>query len=574
MSANGTGRRNGEIGIGMIDRQTIKAVVGNDHTEIYPLPQDVVVELDVMIPTSSGPRLAANVFRPTGAGPWPVIMCCTTYGKDLHPLEYTLSGRGPANRSIGLDMGDMRVSEATPFEATDPGWWVPQGFVVIHVDALGSGKSEGDAALGLGDAVVGAFCDAVTWAADQSWSNGNVGLNGVSYLAAVQWRIAQKNPRGLAAICPWEGFTDVYSDVVVHGGIPETAFFPWWLSGEKSASPQDDGGPFFHHVKPPTDDGPFGALTNLTRGVCPSRSDFPVQDVDYEAIVVPTLVGGSWSAQGLHSRGSFHGFHRIASEHKFLFTHGRHEWTVSNSVDALTYQSVFFKKFLANEGDGPPATVRLEVSQTLEDYSVRFEDSLPPRGSKIVNLYLDGSSNQLVTEVPNDSSVSYDSTSDNDCLRFSYQFKRDTEISGPMALQCYASIDAGFDLDMFVGIRKFDASGLEVPFWNRLSSGDIVTRGWLRASRRPDPAKIENPLVPIFDSSTESAVLPGEVMELNVEILPSSTYFEKGSSLVLEIRGRDITELPNFQHHQIFNAGNHTMWCGSAFPSCLLIPEL
>ena len=220
----------------MTDTTTIKAVVGNDHTEIYELPQGIVVERDVMIPTTQGPKLAANIFKPSIGTSWPVIMCCTTYGKDLHPLDYTLAGRGPANRSIGLDMGDMRVSEATPFEAADPGYWVPHGFVVIHVDALGSGKSEGEAALGLGDAVVDAFCDAVGWAADQDWSNGKVGLNGVSYLAAVQWRIAACQPRGLAAIVPWEGFTDVLSDVVCHGGIPETAFFPWWMSGDRKST--------------------------------------------------------------------------------------------------------------------------------------------------------------------------------------------------------------------------------------------------------------------------------------------------------------------------------------------------
>ena len=273
----------------MNDTRTIRAVVGNDHTEIYPLPDDVVVERDVMVPTRQGPRLAANVFRPTGHGPWPVIMCCTTYGKDLHPIEYALSGRGPTNRAIGLDMGNMRVSEATPFEAADPGWWVPRGFVVVHVDALGSGKSEGEAALGLGDQVVDAFCDAVTWGSEQAWSNGKVGLNGVSYLAAVQWRIAQRNPRGLAAICPWEGFTDVYSDVVVHGGIPETAFFPWWMSGEKSSNPGDDGGPHFRCDRPVIDDGPFSGLTAISAGVCPDRSKFPVADVDYDAIVVPSV---------------------------------------------------------------------------------------------------------------------------------------------------------------------------------------------------------------------------------------------------------------------------------------------
>jgi predicted acyl esterase len=556
----------------MSDSRTIRAVVGNDHTEIYPLPDDIVVERDVMVPTCEGPRLAANVFRPAGAGPWPVIMCCTTYGKDLHPLDYTLAGRGPANRSMGLDMGDMRVSEATPFEAADPGWWVPRGFVVVHVDALGSGKSEGNPALGLGDQVVGAFCDAVTWAADQPWSTGRVGLNGVSYLAAVQWRIAERNPRGLAAICPWEGFTDVYSDVVLHGGIPETAFFPWWMSGEKGTTPGDDGGPHFHRDRPAIEDGPFAGITALAAGVCPDRAQFPVPDVDYGSITVPTLVCGSWSAQGLHSRGAFNGFRRIAAEHRFLFTHGRHEWTVSNSAEALEYQAAFYRRFLADDASAGPATrVRLEVRATGDEFVVRLEDEFPPSSSQLVELFLDAGSGALTDEVPADSSASYSSTSADDSLRFSHRFRADTEVTGPMALRCFMSIEEGCDLDLFVGIRKIDADGREVEFWNRLWRHDIVSHGWLRASRRPDPARLVDPLVPAFDGDVESPVVPGEVIELHVEILPSSTLFEAGSSLVLELRGRDITELANFQHHQLFNTGRHTLWSGVKHPSRLLL---
>ena len=66
----------------------------------------------------------------------------------------------------------------------------------------------------------------------------------------------------------------------------------------------------------------------------------------------------------------------------------------------------------------------------------------------------------------------------------------------------------------------------------------------------------------------------GEILELNVEILPSSTLFEAGSSLVLELRGRDIIDLPNFQHHRIFNCGNHTLYTGPRHPSRLLVPLL
>lgn len=558
----------------MRDRTTIRAVVGNDHTEIYSLPEDIIVESDVMIPTGFGPRLAANIFRPPGEGPWPVIMCCTAYGKDLHPLDYTLRGRGPANRSIGLDMGDMRVSDHTPFEAADPGFWVPEGFVVVHVDALGSGKSEGDPALGLGDVVVGAFADAVTWASAQPWSNGRVGLSGVSYLAAVQWRIAQTKPSGLAAICPWEGFTDVFSDVAVHGGIPETSFLPWWLSGEKSASPEDDGGPFFHATKPDVaGEGIVRALSGLTLGVCPDRADFPVPDIDYGAINCAVLVCGSWSAQGLHSRGAFRGFEEVASSDKFLFTHGRHEWTVSNSTEALRHQLMFFRRFLADDHSAVIPRVRLEVRSALESFEVRGEESFPPSEAEIVALYLDASSGSLTREAPAPgASLSYDSTSATGGARFEAVFDSDVEISGPIGLRVWMATDAGVDLDLFVGIRKLDVRGVDVEFWNRLSRHDIATRGWLRASRRPDPSLVVDPLRPrpTFDSETE--VVPGQMMELWVEILPSATLFEAGTSLVLELRGRDVVELANFQHHQIMNTGNHTVFTGGHTPSQLIVP--
>lgn len=556
----------------MSDPTTIRAVVGNDHTEIYALPGDIVVERDVMIPTSLGPRLAANVFRPSLHGTWPVVMCCTTYGKDLHPLDYTLAGRGPANRSIGLDMGDMRVSEATPFEAADPGYWVPHGFVVVHVDALGSGASEGEPSLGLGDAVVGAFCDAIGWVADQPWSNGKVGLNGVSYLAAVQWRIAACRPRGLAAIVPWEGFTDVLTDVVSHGGIPETAFFPWWMSGEKSASPADDGGPYFACDKPVVEPGPLATFVGLPLGLTPDRADFPVPEVDFDAIEVPLLTCGSWSAQGLHSRGALNGFARSASPHKHLYTHGRHEWTVSNSVDALEHQRGFYERYLLDRDVEVPA-VRLEIRRSLEEHEVRVEATFPPAAAVATSWYLDAASSALVSApVAEPASASYSSQSPHDRLVFRRGFDRDVEISGPMALRCFMSTDAGFDMDVFVGVRKLDSTGREVEFWNRLSRRDIVTRGWLRASRRPDPATVVDSLVPLADYGREQPVAPGEVVELNIEILPSSTLFEAGSTLVLEIRGRDITELPNFQHHRIFNCGQHTLHTGREHPSRLLVP--
>ena len=48
--------------------------------------------------------------------------------------------------------------------------------------------------------------------ATQPWSNGKVGMLGISYYATNQWRVAAKHPPHLAAIIPWEGRNDHYRD--------------------------------------------------------------------------------------------------------------------------------------------------------------------------------------------------------------------------------------------------------------------------------------------------------------------------------------------------------------------------
>jgi putative CocE/NonD family hydrolase len=69
-----------------------------------------------------------------------------------------------------------------------------------------------------------AFFQVVEWAAEQSWSNGKVGLLGISYYAGGQWRVAARRPKGLAAIVPLEGMSGYYRDRVRNGGILSDKF--------------------------------------------------------------------------------------------------------------------------------------------------------------------------------------------------------------------------------------------------------------------------------------------------------------------------------------------------------------
>ena len=61
-----------------------------------------------------------------------------------------------------------------------------------------------------------------------------------------------------------------------------------------------------------------------------------------------------------------------------MFTHGRQKWDVYYSQESLQYQKRFFDYFLkeANNGMDSLKSVRLEVREDLENYHVRYEDSL------------------------------------------------------------------------------------------------------------------------------------------------------------------------------------------------------
>ncbi len=83
--------------------------------------------------------------------------------------------------------------------------------------------SEGDSVLW--DRQEGRDChDLIEWLAEQEWCTGKVGMSGTSYLAVAQWFTAAEQPPHLAAINPWEGVSDVYRDLVMRGGMPDTGF--------------------------------------------------------------------------------------------------------------------------------------------------------------------------------------------------------------------------------------------------------------------------------------------------------------------------------------------------------------
>jgi uncharacterized protein len=181
----------------------------------------------------------------------------------------------------------------------------------------------------------------------------------------------------------------------------------------------------------------------------------------------------------------------------------------------------------------------------------------------------------LTPELPaNEGVVQYDPRGGpRDRASFVYRFEHETELTGGMTLRLWVSTSEGDDLDLFVLLRKFDATGKEVFFYGYNGfANDGVAKGWLRVSHRALDPKLSRPGRPWHTHRQRQPVQPGEVVPGEIEVLASSTSFEAGTSLRVEVLGHDAARYPAFKHGQSVNRGTHSIHTGGRYPSALLVP--
>jgi putative CocE/NonD family hydrolase len=131
--------------------------------------------------------LRVNCYRLVSEEPVPVLLCAHPYGKDRLPRRNRRRSSFSFQYRILRQTGQVRFSTLTSWEAPDPDWWAAQGYAVVNCDLRGAGTSDGVAEL-LSRQEGEDTYDMIEWAAGQPWSNGKVGMLGVSYLAISQWR--------------------------------------------------------------------------------------------------------------------------------------------------------------------------------------------------------------------------------------------------------------------------------------------------------------------------------------------------------------------------------------------------
>jgi predicted acyl esterase len=528
------------------------------------------IDWDAPIAADDGAVLRADVFRPLAEGRYPVILSYGPYAKGLEFKEGY-----PANWArlvkAAPEVLEGSSNKYQNWELVDPEKWVPDGYVCVRVDSRGAGRSPG-----LLDCwsprEARDFYDCIEWAGTQPWSNGKVGINGISYYAMNQWQVAALKPPHLAALCIWEGASDYYRELSRHGGILCDFLGNWY---ERQVLSVQYGVGDRGARNPNTGETIAGPETLGADTLKKNRADLggealrrPTIDEYYRArmpdfskIDVPMLSAANWGGQGLHPRGNYEGFLRAASKDKWLEVHGDTHFTHFYSHYGEALQKRFFGHFLKGENTGwdQQPKVSLNIRSPGERFELRAENEWPLARTRWTHYYLDPAAHTLATEQPGaETTVTYETSGDG--VTFLMPPVSDAlEITGPVAVKLWVSSDTT-DADLFVVLRVFEscagappapgsaaaaagegacATGTEVVFIGSNDPRTPIGLGWLRASQRKLDARASEPYRPIHTHDEAWPLTPGEPVELDIEVWPTSIVVPPGYRVGLTVRGRD-----------------------------------
>jgi predicted acyl esterase len=521
-----------------------------NYREVSEIRDGMQIDWDVPIEMDDGVVLRADVFRPVEQGKYPVIMSYGPYGKWLHFEDlYTDQWRRMCAEHPDVPAGS--TNKYQNWEVVDPEKWVPDGYACVRVDSRGAGRSPGLLDLwSLREAQDFAKC--IEWAAAQAWSNGKVGLNGISYYGMNQWQTAALQPPHLAAICIWEGAADYYRDMTHHGGIYCT-FPDTWFPSQVTSVQHGKGTKGYRSRMngdwvsgPPTaTEEELGASRRNFAADCfanPLASDpyWTSRMPDWSKVKTPLLSSANWGGQGLHPRGNFEGFVRAAAEQKWLEVHGIEHWTEFYTDYGVKIQKRFFGHFLKGEDTGwsKQPKVMLQIRHPGEKFVKRHESEWPLARTQWTKFYLHPNDHTLSTEPPAQAGTTTYAGFSDGVTFLTPPLAQQTEITGPIAAKLWIS-SATADADLFLVVRIFSPDMKEITFMGALDPHTPIAQGWLRASHRKLDRKLSLPYRPYHTHDEIQKLTPGEIYELDIEVWPTCIVAPKGYRIALSVRGRD-----------------------------------
>lgn len=111
----------------------------------------------------------------------------------------------------------------------DASLFVDAGYVFVQQETRGTNTSEGTFSPFFQESEDGEI--AVDWITMQPWSNGDVGIRGVSYLAIAAWQAAITSPPGLKAISVSVAPEDYHREAAFNTGVFQPSTVTSWFEG-------------------------------------------------------------------------------------------------------------------------------------------------------------------------------------------------------------------------------------------------------------------------------------------------------------------------------------------------------
>ena len=322
---------------------------------------DVRLVRNLLIPLADGVTLAADLHLPDAPGPHPTLISLYPYRKD-----------------------DIIGS----FTAYTRRWFAERGYAQLLVDVRGYGGSAGVRAESFHPLVESSdTSEVVEWAAAQEWSDGAVGVWGISYGGLTALAAGVARPPHLRAIAPVYPLWDVYEDVAAPGGVPTMISQNQWstiMLAQRLAPPtfHDAGGRWLEVWQE--------RLRRVEQeGVDISRwREHSADDDDYwrervlpiEQIEVPTFLVGGW--RDLFPHGVATAFQRIPAPKRLLFgpwLHVQPDLAAREPVDWLALLLRFWDEHLR---DTEPAGDPTVLAYVQGAGGWRSETTWPPENAE------------------------------------------------------------------------------------------------------------------------------------------------------------------------------------------------
>jgi len=364
------------------------------------------------------------------------------------------------------------------------------------------------------------------------------------------------------AMMPWEGFSDPYREKYFHGGIPETSrTLKWQLRNLNSDTRVED-------------------MTAMAQTHYMYDDYWASKVADLSQIEAPAYVVSSWSDTGFHTRGTLRAYKAISSKQKWLEIHGRKKWDYFLQDDCIERQMQFFDYFLKGVKNEVPnwPKVRLEVRDAFYEGTFRAEKEFPLTRTDYQKFYLNAASKSLgIAPVSAESKSTYDPRDDNQQAYFDVVFEKQTELTGYMKLHLWVSPIASDDMDIFVGVEKYNLKGDRVGFaFSDTHDDGSAALGWLRVSHRELDTNQSTPEQPYYLHRRELRLAEGVPVPVEIEIWASSTRWLAGEKLRLIVQGGDMQKNPptRQRHVSARNKGQHVIHTGGQYDSYLLVPVI